>query len=263
MRINVGAAIGLAKGFCQKGVCARRRQHRISLFCGGLTGQAGSRIRGEQGCNRCAHKGARRRVGGGSHSGQLCGSRSRDNRNGPGAAGDADTGARRGPGGDASARAWQCSRRLSCHRFLLARDGSLDYRVRSWWWTAVIRRIRRALVKRLLIVGAGGFGREVCAGRGTSEPTPVGMEDRRIPGRQRRGSRRLRRALRDPGRPAEFARRKRTCASVQSAIRQQTAGSHWPAGSRSPVLNLIHHCRYYGGKLPRSVRAASCVRARS
>jgi len=41
MRINVGAAIGLAKGFCQKGVCAPGGSVVFLSSVAGLTGQAG------------------------------------------------------------------------------------------------------------------------------------------------------------------------------------------------------------------------------
>ena len=41
MRINVGAAIGLAKGFCQKGVCAPGGSIVFLSSSAGLTGQAG------------------------------------------------------------------------------------------------------------------------------------------------------------------------------------------------------------------------------
>ncbi len=41
MRINVGAAIGLAKGFCQKGVCAPGGSIVFISSVAGLTGQAG------------------------------------------------------------------------------------------------------------------------------------------------------------------------------------------------------------------------------
>ena len=158
---NIASAIALAKGFAHKNVGARGGSLVFLSSAAGLAGQAGLAA-------YAASKGAiialTRAL-----AVELAGERIRvnsvapgvvTNRNGAKPAGNADSRSRR--------RLWR--RRIclalaalatSPTRLLFYSPGRVvGLPARPWWWMAVIRRTR-GVVKRILIVGAGGFGREV------------------------------------------------------------------------------------------------------
>jgi len=125
MRVNVGAAIGLAKASV-RAVCARGRQHRVSLLFSGLAVRRGSLRTRRAKEHHFAHEGSGRRVGGAANSRQLCG---------PGVVAT-EMG---GPAGMLTPEqraawrrriywAWQCPGCFLCHRFSCSPGRSLDYR---------------------------------------------------------------------------------------------------------------------------------------